>query len=344
MSRIDSIDPGVILVLGGDHIYAMDYGNAIAQHRMNDADITIMTNVIPDSKVGDFGIVKVDESCRIVDFAEKPTDAGVIEGFRLSDRMKERLGIDKPNLNFIASMGNYVFFWDRLKKFLDFSGVDFGRDIIPAIKRNDGAMYAYVFNGYWCDVGKIPDYFSCNMKFAHETPPMNLLRHRIRTYERHLPGVWVAGDVSDQNVILSPGDIIHQGSVITDSVLGYQVVVEEECILNHCVLLGADRDEFHNNQVRREYTTRVGRGSSLSYVILDKNVWVGDGVNIDPHNGTPERRKETLQSVGLKPYREHGDGTVEGDFCIDPETGILVIGKQHDADPKEPILPDGLEC
>ncbi len=344
MDRIDSIGPGVILVLGGDHIYAMDYEDVVAQHEINDADITIMTNVVPDSKVSDLGIVKIDESCRIVDFAEKPTDTEAIEDFRLTARMKERLGIGNPNLNFLASMGNYVFFWDRLKRFLDFAGVDFGKDIIPAIKWNGGAMYAYVFNGYWCDVGRIQDYFDCNMKFACGPPPLDLLQHRIRTHERHLPGAWVAGDVSDQNVILSPGDVIHQGSVVTSSILGYQAIVEERCTLDHCILLGANRDEFYNNQIRREYTTHIGEGSSLSHVILDKNVWVGENVNISPHNGTCEEREEMLRNIGLRPYREHGDGTVEGDFCIEPKTGILVIGKQHDADPKEPILPDGLEC
>lgn len=343
-ARIDRYNPDIVLVLGGDHIYAMDYGDAIAQHKSNDADITIMANLVPESKVCDLGILKVDESGRIVDFAEKPKDREVIESFRLSPEAKERLGIDNPNLNFLASMGNYVFFWDRLKSFLDFSGVDFGEDIIPAITWNSGDLYAYVFNGYWRDVGKVQDYFNCNMEFVCEKPPIDLLRHRIRRRERNLPGAWIAPDASIQSVILSSGDVIRRGSVVTNSVLGHQVIVEEDCMLGHCVLLGADRNEFHSNKIRNEYTTRIGKGSKLSYAILDKNVWVGEGVDIGPYNGTADIRKKILQSVGLKPYREHGDGRVEGDFCIDPGTGILVVGKQNDADPKEPILPDGLRC
>jgi glucose-1-phosphate adenylyltransferase len=294
--------------------------------------------------VSDFGIVKMDESGLIVDFAEKPTDGDVVERFRLSDRMKKRLGIDEPNLNFLASMGNYVFFWDRLKSFLGFSGVDFASDIIPAIRWNEGSLYAYVFNGYWRDVGKIRDYFNCSMEFTCERPPINLLRHRIRKHERHLPGPFITADARVQNTILSSGDMIHRGAVITSSVLGYQVVVEEKCVLGHCAILGADRNEFYDNNIREQYTTRIGKGSNLSYVILDKNVWVGEDVNIGPHNGTYENRSEVLQSIGLKPYRELGDGTIEGDFCIDPGTGILVIGKQNESDPKEPILPDGLRC
>ena len=91
-NRIDRYNPKIILVLGSDHIYSMDYKNAIDQHEANDADITIMTNVIPDSNVSDFGIVKIDESGRIVDFAEKPEDKEVIESFRLTPKMKNHLG------------------------------------------------------------------------------------------------------------------------------------------------------------------------------------------------------------------------------------------------------------
>jgi len=262
----------------------------------------------------------------------------------LTPRIKDRLGIDDPELNFLASMGNYVFFWDRLKRFLDLSGMDFGGDIIPAIKRNSRSLYAHVFNGYWRDVGRVQDYFNCNMEFTCGRPPIDLLRYRIRRRERNLPGAWIAPDASVQSVILSSGDVIHRGSVITNSVLGHQVVIEEGCKVSHCVLLGADRNEFYNNQIRKEYTTHIGKRSRLSYAILDKNVWVGKGVDIGPHNGTSEIRRKILQSIGLKTYRELGDGTVEGDFYIEPGTGILVIGKRNDADPKAPILPDGMKC
>lgn len=342
--RINSYNPDILLVLGGDHIYAADYKDLIVQHKRYSADITIMTNVVPEDKVSDFGIVKINESGRVIGFAEKPKDKQLIESFRLTPRVKARLGINNPDLNFLASMGNYVFFWDRLKEFLEFPGLDFGKDIIPAISKNNGDLYAYVFDGYWRDVGKVRDYFDCNMEFACEKAPLDLTEQRVRTYERNLPGPRIASGASVQNVILSSGNVICQGSTVTNSVLGYQVTIEEGCALDHCVLLGADRNEFHDNRIRRKYTTHIGKGSSLSYVILDRNVWVGEGVDIGPHNGSPERRKEILQSVGLEPYRELDDGSSKGDFYIEPETGILVIGKQRKADPKKPIIPDNLKC
>ena len=342
--QIDRYNPNIVLVLGSDHVYNMDYRQAIAQHEVNNADITIMTNVVPDSKVSDFGVVKIDQFGRIVDFAEKPTDREVIENFRLTPAIKNRLGITDPDLNFLASMGNYVFFWDRLKGFLDSPGVDFGKHIIPAIKDSSTSLYAYVFNGYWCDVGKVPDYFNCNMEFTQSNPPTGLPMRLAGNYEKLRSSTDVSAKSLLKNVILSPGDVIQRGSSITSSVLGRQVVVEEDCAIDHSIFLNANGNAFGRSQTGRGYTTRIGKGSNLSHVILDENVKVGKNVDIGPHNGTPEERSEILQSVGLKPYEELPDGSVEGDFYIEREGGILVMGKQSDADSRRPILPDGLRC
>jgi len=343
IDRIDRYAPDIVLVLAADHVYTMDYKEAIKWHMLNNADVTIMTNAVSEDKVSDLGIVKVDRLCRIADFAEKPKDKEVIESFRLTQGIKSMLGIDDPNLDFLASMGNYIFHWDRLREcLLDNPDChDFGKDIMPIIKSEKSSMFTYVFNGYWRDVGKIRDYFDCNMEFAGENPPIDLSKHQIKTYERHLSGARIAGDVMAQNVILSGGNAINKGSTVTNSVFGYQVIVDEQCSLDHCILAGASRNEFYNNQIRREFTSHIGKGSHLSHVIIDKNVWIGENVDVNPLNGTIEERKDRLESIGLKPYRELDNGIMEGEYSIEPETGILVIGKQNMADPKEPILPDG---
>jgi len=351
MYHIDKYNPDIIIVLGADHIYFIDYEDVLKQHSAYNADITIMTNVIPDNKVSDFGIVKINEFGQIIDFAEKPTDKEIIDSFRLNPGIKRYLGIEDPNMNFLASMGNYVFHWERLKRFMDLPGADFGKDIIPAIKANGGALFAYVFNGYWRDVGKIQDYFDCNMEFTQK--PMSLLRSWMGTREEKLPSPRVDGGSYIKRTILSNGDVISHKDNIVNSVLGHNVVVEEGCTLDHCILLGTDTDSIiqENNEndlesqdVYSENATHIGKGSSLNYAILDKNIWIGKNVNINPQNGTPDRRKEILQNLGLKPYKELDDGTVDGDFYIEPETGILVIGKQNNTNPEKPILPDGLRC
>ncbi|MGB9595473.1 MAG: glucose-1-phosphate adenylyltransferase family protein [Candidatus Poribacteria bacterium] len=343
IDRIDRYRPDIVLVLAADHVYIMDYTDALKWHELNNADITIMANVVSESKVRNFGAIKIDESCRIIDFVEKPKDQDTIDNFRLTPKIKSLLGITDPNLNFLVSMGNYIFYWDRLKHFLnDYAeGMDFGLNIIPAIRQNSKSVYAYVFDDYWRDVGIIKDYFDCNMEFASDNPPIDLSKNQIRTYERHLPGAKISCNTDLNNVIVSGGDIIGRNCEISNCVFGYQVIVQDECKLDHCVFLGASRNEYHNNKIRLKYTTNVGKGASLSYVILDKNVWIGEGVNINPNNGTIEERVKSLLKLGLKPYRELEDDTVEGDFSIEPSTGILVIGKQREADPKHPIIPNG---
>jgi glucose-1-phosphate adenylyltransferase len=343
VDRINRYNPDITLVLAADHVYIMDYTDALKWHELNNADITVLANVVPEDNVRNLGIIKIDESCRIIDFAEKPKDQEIIDKFRLTPRIKSILGITDPNLNFLVSMGNYIFYWDRLKHFLSEypDGMDFGSNIIPAIRENSKSMFAYVFDGYWRDVGIIKDYFDCNMEFAGDNPPMDLSKNQIGTYERHLPGAKIGCKANVQNIILSAGDSIDKCCEINNCVFGYQVVVQEECRLDHCVFLGASRNEYYNNQLRMKYTTNIGKGSNLSHVIMDKNVWIGEGVNINPNNGTIDERIKSLINIGLKPYRELGDGTIEGDFSIEPQTGILVIGKQREADPKRPIIPDG---
>jgi len=335
VNRIDKYRPDVILVLGADHIYFMDYRDPIIQHTKKDADITIMTNVIPDSKVADFGIVKIDKTGKIIDFAEKPEDRRIIDNFRLTSEQKKQFGIDDPNMNFLASMGNYIFNWSKLKAFLDSDGLDFGKDIIPAIRDKSGLMYAYIFSGYWRDVGRIQDYYNCNIEFAGN--PLDLLKYWLRVREGSLDPPEIVNGASIHSSIISYGAKVGKQSNITNSVLGDGIAVERNCILDNCILLGSSMGDSINTEL-------IGRNSRLDSVILSRNVCVGKDVEISPNNGTPEERSEILIKAGLKPYKECVNGEIEGDFYIEPETGILVIGEQPNPGSQNPTLPEGLRC
>jgi len=341
MDRIKKYDPRVVLVLAGDHVYCMNYEEAIKQHKGTNADVTILANPIPENKVNDFGIMMINEEGKVIDFAEKPKNKEIIERFRLTNRTKRRLKIHDPKLNFLASMGNYVFFQDKLESILRYQGDDFGKNIIPAIKENDGKIYAHIFEGYWRDVGKIKDYFDCNMEFTREKTPIDLTIHRVKTAKRNLPATRIARGAQCDGCILSAGDEISSGSLVTNSVLGYQVLVEENCRIDNSIFLGANRNEYFNNIPRREYYTLIGAGSRLEYALFDKNVRIGKNVSISPRNGTLQEREAKLISIGLKPYKELPNGRAEGDFSIDPETNILVLGKQTDS--TKLMIPDNYE-
>ncbi len=342
MDRISRHNPRIVLVLGGDHVYAMNYKEVIKQHKLNNADVTIMANPVTEEKVKSFGLMKVDESGRITEFTEKPKEKEVIERFRLSERVKNSLGIDEK-YDFLASMGNYVFFKDRLESFLNnYQKNDFGNHIIPKVKEAGGSLYAYPFNGYWRDVGQVGDYFDCNMDFISGSAPIDLTKHRVRTTGRHLPGPRIARNAIAKSSILSNGDEISSGSELINCVLGYQVVVGEDCKLKDSIILGGDKNQYHNNKLRDYNASFVGKGSVVERVIFDKNVKIGSNVNISPENGTPEERISKLKKIGLKPYREK-EGRVEGDFYFEKERGILVLGKRARSKKEELAIPDGFE-
>lgn len=342
INRIDKYPADIVLVLGSDHVYCMGYDDLIAYHQEKNADVTLMVHPVAESKVRQLGLVQVDADGRVTDFVEKPQDQATIEAFRLDAATQARLKIDDPQKIFLASMGNYAFFWERLKRFLTtMPGVDFGKDILPGIRAQNGSLYAYVYEGYWRDVGTIGEFFDCNLDYARGLVPLDLFEHRVRTNERHLPGSQIAQCERLVNVVLSDGVIIQPGCSLEDVVFGYQVIVEKGASLEECILFGADRDVFFQERRVQGYTTRIGPGAHLRKVIVGENVWLPPNINLDPQNGLPAKREQGLIRAGLKPYHELDDGTAEGDFYLDPERNILVLGRMNQADPKEPLLPSG---
>lgn len=340
MRRIDERDPRIVLILGGDHIYSMSYDDVMRNHIVNNADCTIMASAIKEEEVSSFGIMKVDETGKIEDFIEKPEDKDKIEEFRLTQSIKNSLNIDKE-YDFLASMGNYVFYKERLKKFLNFDGNDFADDIIPKIKKNGGTLYAYPYDGYWRDVGQVGDYFDCHMDFVLKSPPINLINHRVRTVMRYLPNPRVAKDAKVSGAILSNGTEIRSKSKVQNSIFGYQVIVDN-CKIKNCIFLGADKNQYYQNQLKNKNNTFIGHDTEIKRAIIDKNVGIGSNVTLSPEFGTPEERRENLMSIGLKPYKEE-KGKISGDFYIEPKRNILVIGKNVYPNKNKTIIPSGFK-
>ncbi|MFW6283296.1 MAG: sugar phosphate nucleotidyltransferase [Minisyncoccales bacterium] len=272
---------------------------------------------------------------------EKPEDKDKIEEFRLDEGTKNSLQINKE-YDFLASMGNYVFYKDKLKKYLelDEKDTDFGNDIIPKIKESGGALYAHPFNGYWRDVGQVGDYFDCHMDFVLKTPPIDLIKHRIRTVMRYLPGPQAARDAQLSGNIRSNGTKIRNKSRVQNSVLGYQVTIDKNCKIKKCIFLGADRNQYYQNQLKKKNTTFVDHDTEIEKAIIDKNVEIGSNVKLSPDFGTPEERRKNLESIGLEPYKEEA-GKIKGDFYIEPDRNILVIGKKVYPEKNKIVIPSG---
>src|SRR6266542_2724638 len=198
-----------LLILSGDHLYRMDYRKFIARHYETDAYVTV--SVIPSDPVAasDFGLLKTDESGRIIEFKEKPTGEE-LESMRV-DTATLGLSVEEARARpFLASMGIYVFKYERLEELLaiDPTWVDFGREVIPgAIKQ--GKVQAFVFDGYWEDIGTISAFYRANMDLTTRIPKFNLFDSEAPVYTRarYLPPSKIAqSEIIDS--IMSDGCII----------------------------------------------------------------------------------------------------------------------------------------
>ncbi|MEG0125677.1 MAG: sugar phosphate nucleotidyltransferase, partial [Clostridia bacterium] len=216
-----------VLILSGDHIYKMDYNDMLQFHIQNNADCTIAVREVPWEETSRFGIMNTDQDNAIEEFEEKPAKA-------------------KSNK---ASMGVYIFTWEKLRKYLmedaadPNSSNDFGKNIIPNMLGDKQRMYAYDFEGYWKDVGTIESLWEANMDLLSTPMPIDLYDKKWRIYGRN-PGVaphFVAAGASVKNCmitegceiygnvdhsVLFAGVIIKEGASVVDSVLMPGAVVE----------------------------------------------------------------------------------------------------------------------
>lgn len=233
--------PQFVLVLGGDHVYKMDYGAMLAHHVDRDADVTVGCIEVAREQARDFGVIEVDEHGRVTRFQEKPADPAPIPG--------------KPG-HALASMGIYVFNTDALMEALDRdrqrpgSRHDFGGDLLPAAVAAGDAVHAFPFrdlhgsaHGYWRDVGTLDAYWQANLELTAVTPPLNLYDRDwpIWTYQVQAPPAkFVFNDPDCRGMatdsIVSGGCII-AGAAVNRSVLFPFVHLEKRSVLEQCLVL-----------------------------------------------------------------------------------------------------------
>lgn len=234
---IEQFDPEYVLILSGDHIYKMDYNAMLKFHIEKNADCTIAVREVPWEEASRFGIMNTDETNAISEFEEKPAN---------------------PKSN-KASMGVYIFTWEKLRKYLTEdasnpkSSNDFGKNIIPTMLNEGQRMYAYDFAGYWKDVGTIESLWEANMDLLEEPLPIDLHDKKWRIYARN-PGLaphFVAegGCVKNslitegcevygrvEHSVLFAGVTIKEGAVIEDAVIMPGATIERGAIIRRAIV------------------------------------------------------------------------------------------------------------
>ncbi len=278
---VDMYDPEYVAVLSGDHIYKMDYSDMLRSHKETGAACTISVMEVPWSEASRFGIMAVDENDRITEFAEKPK-------------------VPKSNL---ASMGIYVFTWEKLRRYLiedeadPNSSNDFGKNIIPAMLNSGELMAAYRFDGYWKDVGTLDSLWDANMDMLMPGSGLNLLDKSWPIYGR------------------TP--------VCPPTFLGPKADVANSAVAKGCTIFGEVK-----NSVLSTGTT-VGKGATVSYSVVMPGAVIEDGATVSYAIVGENCRIGAGAAVGAPPE------TVD-----DPDQwGISVLGPDTAVSPGERVAP-----
>ncbi|MBR5344776.1 MAG: glucose-1-phosphate adenylyltransferase [Clostridia bacterium] len=224
MAFIEQYHPDYVLILSGDHIYKMDYNAMLQHHIRHGADATIAVREVPWDEASRFGIMNTDSEDNIIEFEEKPK---------------------KPKSN-KASMGVYIFTWEKLRKYLTedeadkSSSNDFGKNIIPKMLAEKQVLVAYSFEGYWKDVGTIESLWEANMDLLATPMPIDLHDKKWRIFARN-PGYaphYIAKGATISDSLVTEGTEIY--GHVEHSVIFSGVTVEEGAkVVDAVVMPGA---------------------------------------------------------------------------------------------------------
>lgn len=261
---IDSMNPKHVLILSGDHVYKMNYSKMLKNHIQNKADCTIAVLNVSLQEASRFGIMNTDSQNKITEFEEKPKNPKSTK----------------------ASMGIYIFSWEKLRKYLiedennEKSENDFGKNIIPNMLNNNEKLFAYEFEGYWKDVGTISSLWEANMDLINTQRSengINLNDDSWKIYARNLafPPQYLGKDSSIDNSIITEGCIIH--GEIEHSVISTSVKVEQGAIIRHSVVMPG---------------AIIKKGAIVEYSIVGQNAIIGENAHIGKDQEKPNENED----------------------------------------------------
>ena len=276
MNVIDDENPTHVAVFGGDHVYTMDVRQMLDEHLDRKAHLTVAAIPVTKEEAKSFGVIKIDENGRVIEFLEKVADPPEIPG--------------RPGWC-LASMGNYIFNADTLIDELrhdawdEESAHDFGKNILPKMVKEGRSVYAYDFatnvingqtdwnRGYWRDIGTVDSYFESQMDLVSVTPAFSLYNEDwvIRTGTAHdPPAKFVFADTGGKRVGLATDSLVSNGCIVSGgrihrSVLAPRVRVNSYTTIEECVLFEG---------------VKVGRHARIHRAILDKGVEIEEGAEV----------------------------------------------------------------
>lgn len=278
---IEKYDPEYVVILSGDHIYKMNYAKMIDFHKKNNADCTIAVLEVPWEEASRFGILATDEDNKIYEFAEKPAE---------------------PKSN-KASMGVYVFSWDKLRKYLTEdeanpeSSNDFGKNIIPMMLNDDQRMFAFPFKGYWKDVGTIDSLWEANLDIINPNVDLDLSDKTWKVYSRNpmSPPHYIGPDAEVENSsigegceidgtvdysVVSPDVTIEKGAEVRYSVIMPGATIKEGAKVYYSII--AENAVIEKNAQIGEIPEHLENSEDWGIAVIGSNATITEGKKIAP--------------------------------------------------------------
>ena len=284
------------VILSGDHLYRMDYRKFVERHRETGADITLSVVPMDEKRASDFGLMKIDGSGRVIDFCEKPK-GDELRAMQVDTTVLGLSADEAAQSPYIASMGIYVFKKEVLIKLLKESPnqTDFGKEIIPNSAK-DNNIQAYLFKGYWEDIGTIESFYDANLALTRQPrPDFSFYEEDAPIYTRHRflpPTKFLDAHVTES--IIGEGCILSKCRV-NHSVLGVRSRIEEGCVIEDSLLMGADFYESTANNKSPDYVpVGIGRNTTIRRAIIDKNAHIGFDVQIVNKDRIEDADREQL--------------------------------------------------
>jgi len=273
-----------LLILSGDHLYRMDYRQFLERHHETNADVTVSVIPCEERAASEFGLLKTDESGRIVEFKEKPKGDELLS-MKVDITPLGLAANEAQRRPFLASMGIYVFKYEQLERLLaeDKAAVDFGKHIIPAAIKS-GHVQAFMFDGYWEDIGTIGAFYRANLDLTTKIPKFNLFDAEapVFTRARYLPPSKIE-ETEINDSIVSDGCIIN-GAKVLNSVVGVRSRISKGVHIESAYIMGADYyqtfEEMRSDLSRGVPRVGIGEGTVVKRAIIDKNARIGKNARL----------------------------------------------------------------
>ena len=282
---IEKEEPRYVLILAGDHIYKMNYGEMIQSHLENKAEATIAALPVGEAEATSCGVMRIDSSGRVIDFEEKPKTPEKLDRVRTDPVWLERFGIKAAGREFLASMGIYLFNRATLVQLLaDGNATDFGHEVFPRAIANH-PVQTHLFDGYWEDIGTVGAFHKANIDLSRDDPPFDFTfgDNPVFTRPRYLPCSRILG-ATVTNSLISDGCVIGRGSVVENSVIGVRAQIAENVTIRNTYIIGADLYEQPRHLADNARAGRpnfgVGANSVIENAIIDKNARIGRDVRV----------------------------------------------------------------